>query len=203
MVLVFCAFALALVAIPVALAITVTGSITNSDPTQTGRLQRDGTGASCATPKANPGLNTPVGARHFDAYTYTNATGATQCVTVDLTTPCFPDDDIFDAAYTSFVPSDPTTNWLADPGVSSASTSFSFNAPAHSSFDVVVHEVTSGAGCPSYTLDVSGTGIFEGTLPTSKEQCMNDGWKNFPAFKNQGDCVSFVASGGKNPPGKP
>jgi hypothetical protein len=30
-------------------------------------------------------------------------------------------------------------------------------------------------------------------LPTSKEQCKHGGWRNFPGFKNQGDCVSFVA----------
>ncbi len=36
--------------------------------------------------------------------------------------------------------------------------------------------------------------------PTSKDQCMKGGWANFnnPSFKNQGDCVSFVATGGKN-----
>ena len=38
-------------------------------------------------------------------------------------------------------------------------------------------------------------------LPTSKDQCKNGGWRTFPGFKNQGDCVSFVATGGKNPPG--
>jgi len=38
-------------------------------------------------------------------------------------------------------------------------------------------------------------------LPSSKDQCMNNGWKNFQtSFKNQGDCVSFVATGGKNQP---
>jgi FG-GAP repeat len=36
--------------------------------------------------------------------------------------------------------------------------------------------------------------------PTSKEQCKNSGWRNFPGFKNQGDCVRFVATGGKIPP---
>ena len=36
--------------------------------------------------------------------------------------------------------------------------------------------------------------------PTSKAQCLKNGWKNFAQFKNQGDCVSFVASGGKNQP---
>ena len=36
--------------------------------------------------------------------------------------------------------------------------------------------------------------------PTSKDQCKNGGWMTFnnPPFKNQGDCVSFVATGGKN-----
>jgi hypothetical protein len=29
-------------------------------------------------------------------------------------------------------------------------------------------------------------------VPTSKEQCKNGGWRNFPQFKNQGQCVAFV-----------
>jgi hypothetical protein len=37
--------------------------------------------------------------------------------------------------------------------------------------------------------------------PTSKEQCKNGGWRNFPGFKNQGDCVSYVATHGRNGPG--
>jgi len=38
-------------------------------------------------------------------------------------------------------------------------------------------------------------------LPISKNQCTNGGWRAFGVFKNQGDCVSFVAAGGKNQPG--
>jgi hypothetical protein len=34
-------------------------------------------------------------------------------------------------------------------------------------------------------------------FPTSKDQCKNGGWRNYPGFRNQGDCVSFVATGGK------
>jgi hypothetical protein len=38
--------------------------------------------------------------------------------------------------------------------------------------------------------------VFDATpLPTSKGQCKNGGWRNFPQFKNQGDCVSFVNTG--------
>jgi hypothetical protein len=32
-------------------------------------------------------------------------------------------------------------------------------------------------------------------LPTSKDQCKDGGWRNYPRFKNQGDCVSFVETG--------
>lgn len=37
-------------------------------------------------------------------------------------------------------------------------------------------------------------------LPTSKDQCKDGGWQSFGVFKNQGDCVSFVATGGHNAP---
>ncbi len=36
--------------------------------------------------------------------------------------------------------------------------------------------------------------------PTSKDQCKDGGWQTFnnPVFKNQGDCVSYVATHGKH-----
>jgi hypothetical protein len=38
-------------------------------------------------------------------------------------------------------------------------------------------------------------------MPTNKDQCKKDGWQDFGStFKNQGDCVSFVATKGKNQP---
>ena len=41
------------------------------------------------------------------------------------------------------------------------------------------------------------------SLPTSKDQCKKGGWESFGVFKNQGDCVSFVATRGKNRPSGP
>ena len=38
-------------------------------------------------------------------------------------------------------------------------------------------------------------------LPTSTDQCKNGGWTQYAGFKNQGDCVSYVATLGKNQPG--
>jgi hypothetical protein len=49
--------------------------------------------------------------------------------------------------------------------------------------------------------DLAFTASFSPALPTSKDQCRNGGWRDYGIFKNQGDCVSFVATGGKNPPG--
>jgi hypothetical protein len=41
-------------------------------------------------------------------------------------------------------------------------------------------------------------------MPSDKDQCKGDGWKKFfdgtLKFKNQGDCVSYVATAGKNQP---
>jgi len=38
--------------------------------------------------------------------------------------------------------------------------------------------------------------------PLAAEECKKGGFENFPnlAFKNQGDCVSFVETAGANPP---
>jgi hypothetical protein len=52
--------------------------------------------------------------------------------------------------------------------------------------------------------DGIGTACDSVELPTSKEQCKDGGWTLFydgtSRFKNEGDCVSFVATGSKNPP---
>jgi hypothetical protein len=56
----------------------------------------------------------------------------------------------------------------------------------------------------SATGAVGGSGafteVFGPRLPTSADQCKKDGWKSYGAFKNQGDCVSYVATKGKNKP---
>jgi hypothetical protein len=49
-------------------------------------------------------------------------------------------------------------------------------------------------------ITVNGT-VQVPTVQTGKDQCKKGGWKAFtaPAFKNQGDCVSYFATGGRNP----
>jgi hypothetical protein len=61
------------------------------------------------------------------------------------------------------------------------------------------------ANVDAYTFGASGnatTWNFDPLTgpPTSKDQCKNGGWQDFdnPTFKNQGDCVSFVATKGRH-----
>ncbi len=50
-------------------------------------------------------------------------------------------------------------------------------------------------------LIIAGTPVPLGVdSPTSADQCKKDGWKSYGVFKNQGDCVSFVSTKGKNQP---
>jgi len=72
-------------------------------------------------------------------------------------------------------------------------------------------EAIPGSGCAqpqSSYVDLGFSGdvvVVDATppppLPTAKDQCKNGHWRDFGVFKNQGDCVSFVATKGKNPPG--
>jgi hypothetical protein len=57
---------------------------------------------------------------------------------------------------------------------------------------------------PHFTVDRPCEDVFPDPVrPTTKAQCKNGGWRDFGVFKNQGDCVSFVATGGKTPPANP
>jgi hypothetical protein len=52
--------------------------------------------------------------------------------------------------------------------------------------------------------DGVGSACDSKEIPTSATDCKKDGWRRFNgrySFRNQGDCVSFVATGGRNGPG--
>ncbi len=42
--------------------------------------------------------------------------------------------------------------------------------------------------------------FYVNIYPTDVTQCKKEGWKMFGIFKNQGDCVSYIATGGTNLP---
>lgn len=158
------ALAAAAVVVPAALALTFTGSIDGSEPTQTGRLNRNVLDSTCAAPKTNPGLITATGERHYDLYEFANTSGSTQCVTVSYVAtagPC----NVFMPAYDgSFNPANPAENWLADGGDSAVfaignTVTYSFEVASGGHFVIVAHEVDVNTGCAGYRLEVTGTGI--------------------------------------------
>jgi hypothetical protein len=142
---------------PTCTPIVVTGDISLGDPTQIDRLFRSGIPQTCppSTLCAIFGDPTP---RHYDSYSFTNTTGATQCVNINTDTPCTGTNFIFTGAYLgSFDPNNICTNWIGDSGSSpNPAQAFDVEVPAGETLVVVVSEVTANAGCSSYTVTVSG-----------------------------------------------
>jgi hypothetical protein len=141
------------------------GSLDGSDPTQLDRLFRSGIPQTCPASTSCAVFGDPV-PRHYDSYTITNTTGATQCVTVDTDTGCTGTNFIFIAAYLgSFDPNNICTNWIGDSGSSpdiGVPAPFSFNLDDGQTAVIVVSEVTPEAGCAGYTVTVSPETICGG-----------------------------------------
>ena len=152
-------------ATPSCTPVVVTGSIDAGDPTQTDRLFRSGIPQTC--PASTSCSVFGDGAQHhYDEYTFTNTTGATQCVTIDTNTACTGTNFIFVAAYLgTFDPVNICTNWIGDSGGSpNPDQPFQVNVDPGQTFIVVVSEVTADAGCPGYTVTI--TGLCQQGTPT-------------------------------------
>jgi parallel beta-helix repeat protein len=76
---------------------------------------------------------------------------------------------------------------------------------ADGNFTAVLPSVAPGTVISATATDAAGNtsefALDARALLASADQCKNGGWQSFGVFKNQGDCVSFVATGGKNAAG--
>ncbi|HUS17686.1 MAG TPA: S-layer homology domain-containing protein, partial [Chloroflexia bacterium] len=136
-------------------AITATGSITNTDPTQSGRLALGDPKSNCLAPQPLPPAESPPSVRHYDTYTYTNSSGAPQCVTVNITQNCG-DNAVQSAAYLgTFDPNNVTANYLAHGGASGHTFGYSFSLGSAQSAVVVVWEVSPDLGCTTYNISIN------------------------------------------------
>ena len=171
--------------------LATTGSITGTDPDQVGRLFRDGIGTTCIFNR--PQFISGSAVIDYDEYTFTNATGGPICVFVDLdSTGCgVATNQIGMAAYlTSFVPGDPVTNAIADPGLSTGTnfaTSMNFSVAAGATYVIVVHNINTATSCPSYT--------FRRTISTGCRNpgydAANDGSADLALFRPSGALSTF------------
>ena len=91
--------------------------------------------------------------------------------------------------------SDSNMGWLPQ--------TYSFTANSASTTLTFASTTTSNSDPFGPALDNVNVSDVTPLLPTSKDQCKNDGWKTYGIFKNQGDCVSFVATNGRNLPSGP
>jgi hypothetical protein len=139
----------------------------------------------------------------FEGQTFTSAS-----FTLASTTQCQGGSPRFDVVTTD------GTFFLGCNNVSPVGNTYTFTAATIAAGGNQVKVPTGTIQSVDVLIDVEGTAdlsniTFNGVLqvpettsaPTTKADCKNGGWKNFtPAFKNQGDCVSFVATKGKNGP---
>lgn len=137
----------------------ISGGLSASSPTQTGRLERNSTASTCAAAKSCPGYYGTSGSYAYNAYSFTNTGTSAVCVTVTVSTACSGNALIFSEAYLgSFKSNSLCTDYLADVGSSpsDSSATYSFDVPANTNFIVVVSAVNEDYYCSSYTLTVAG-----------------------------------------------
>src|SRR5687767_13850664 len=135
----------------------LSGSTAITDKAQTGRINRAGIASSFQSSKTCSILVDTL-PRHYDAYTFANASGSASCYTVTIDAgSCTGSRYLFSTAYLgSFNRESLCTNYLADIGISPNPVgSYSFTVPAGTTFVVVVHEIEVNGGCSGYTLNVT------------------------------------------------
>jgi hypothetical protein len=121
--------------------------------------------------------------------------GSSSTVTADVTH----DSAGNDASASGTIPDGTTIAFATDFGTLSAPAAGTTDGKA----SVTLTSAAPGTADVSATLDsqtVSTTVTFTQRFPTSADQCKQGGWQSFGNFKNQGDCVSYVATGGRNRP---
>lgn len=162
---------------------------------QTGRLNRNGIGSTCAAPKTCL-IFDATGARAFDAYQIPNQSGQDACVTIGLNAPSETTCNMQSNAYLdTYVPGTICTGYLGDPGLSlgvpPTATSFSVTVPAGHTLIVVVHTTNPGeTGC-AYTLNILGD------LCLQFDYCIQDdnNSKRFVQINSQTGAYKFTDCG--------
>lgn len=170
-----------------------TGSLTGADPTQNGRIVRDGVTSTC-TGKSNI-LQNSTGV-HAESFNFTNPTGKIACVTVDFDLTGCGANSTEVVAYSAYDPMAPAAGVIGDPGFSSTGTgSFSFRVSVGQQFTVVVHEIVANTGCSNFSFRVS----YNTGCRTTGFDRSNDGKADPTVFRpSTGDWFTANSEGGFN-----
>lgn len=132
----------------------INGTLATGDAAQTNRLTRNSVISGCGTPKANPGVTTASGII-FDKYTFTNPSASPVCISVTLQ--ATNGINMLAVLYSTHVPTNPSTNYLADFGSSGFQTTFRYTLAGNATVDLVVSSTTSNvASLGAYRLSIDG-----------------------------------------------
>jgi Fungalysin metallopeptidase (M36)/Fungalysin/Thermolysin Propeptide Motif len=154
----------------------INGTLTTGDLAQTNRVTRNSVTSGCGTPKANPGVTTATGII-FDKYTFTNPSASPVCIAVTLQ--ATNGVNMLAVLYSTHVPTNPSTNYLADFGSSAVQTTFRHTVAAGATVDLVISSTTSNvANLGAYRLSIDGL--------TPLEYSVNNGttWQTSNTFSN-------------------
>ncbi|MFN8000947.1 MAG: Ig domain-containing protein [Acidobacteriota bacterium] len=149
---------------------------------QTSRIFRNTVESTCGTAKPFPGLSDVGTTFKFDAYSFTNTSASTICVTV-ISTPTA-NNQLLTAAYdASFNPNNIQQNYLGDAGQSDGTRAFSFLVPGNHNFVVVQSRVNNAANPPSlaYSFRVLGLPTCNSCPPSIISGTIGSGSTQYPA----------------------
>ncbi|HMV49553.1 MAG TPA: Ig domain-containing protein, partial [Blastocatellia bacterium] len=149
---------------------------------QTSRLFRNSVESTCGSQKPTPNLSDIGTTFKFDAFSFTNTTALSICVTV-ITTPTA-NNQIFVAAYDqAFNPNNVQQNYLGDAGNSDGTRAFSFTVPGNHNFVVVQSRVNNAANPPSpaYSFRVLGIPTCNSCPPAVVIGTIGNGSAQWPA----------------------
>jgi Divergent InlB B-repeat domain len=134
---------------------TLNSSITNSDPTQTGRLTHGGTTSTCGTPNVTGAADAV--AHHYKAFPIQSRLNETACLTLSLNAPGACQNGIQSALYApSFNPAGITDNeFTAEASTPAPTDSYQANVTAGQSLTLTVNENIPDAGCPAFMVTIT------------------------------------------------
>lgn len=90
-----------------------------------------------------------------------------------------------------------TSSTVVTSGATNTYTPVTLNFTGTGASTPISFQSLTASGCGGVLID----NVSVEQMPTTKGECKKGGWRSFGVFKNQGDCVRFVATGGKNRPG--
>ncbi|MCW2964943.1 MAG: hypothetical protein JWO17_2195 [Actinomycetia bacterium] len=87
-----------------------------------------------------------------------------------------------------------TSSTVVTSGATNTYTPVTLNFTGTGASTPISFQSDTASGCGGVLID----NVSAEQMPTTKDQCKKGGWRSYGIFENQGECVRFVATGGKH-----